>query len=417
MDHRDLGTIFVMGLEEKFSSVIGGKFVSTQVAAPKTPVAVIRWMVRLGRCFTTLNAQPVSNYVPFSASCPTSMPECKWGRNRELGDAMMTSTPNANVESNAVPLNGLSSICAQQTRDRADFHPSRPSDEAIFNPIVQVDPVESVKRLGVGWHRWFTENIYSPVGNKVEFRFQGPVHLLVVYREGARRDGETTIEGLLPSRVRSFVNKLTFVPAGHAYREWHQTSASTQVTFLYLDPAKLPNPDDPDRPYTPRMYFEDSVVCETAAKIRNAIESGEQRSAPYLEALYSVLAHELSRPDRDLARTSPLNRGGLASWQKRVVVGYLEEHLSEQICLDRLARLIRLSEHHFCRAFKQSFGIPPHQYHVQRRMESAKVLLADRKVSVTEIALTLGYSQTSSFSVAFRKTTGWTPREYRREFK
>jgi len=44
-------------------------------------------------------------------------------------------------------------------------------------------------------------------------------------------------------------------------------------------------------------------------------------------------------------------------------------------------------------------------------------LLADRTVSVTDIALSLGYAQTSSFSNAFRKTTGWTPTVYRREFK
>jgi AraC family transcriptional regulator len=82
-----------------------------------------------------------------------------------------------------------------------------------------------------------------------------------------------------------------------------------------------------------------------------------------------------------------------------------------------LAGLARLSEHHFCRTFKQSFGVPPHQYHVQQRMERAKVLLADRTASVTDIALTLGYSQPSSFSNAFRKMTGWTPTEYRREFR
>jgi AraC family transcriptional regulator len=77
----------------------------------------------------------------------------------------------------------------------------------------------------------------------------------------------------------------------------------------------------------------------------------------------------------------------------------------------------RLSQHHFCRAFKQSFGVPPHRYHVQRRIEQAKLLLTDRAISITDIGLTVGYSQTSSFSVAFRKLTGWTPTEYRREFE
>jgi AraC family transcriptional regulator len=112
-----------------------------------------------------------------------------------------------------------------------------------------------------------------------------------------------------------------------------------------------------------------------------------------------------------------VNRGGLASWQKRAVAGYIEEHLREQVSLLKLAELARISQHHFCRAFKQSFGIPPHQYLLQRRMEVAKLLLSNRTNSVTDIALSLGYAQTSSFSSSFRKTTGWTPTVYRREFK
>jgi AraC family transcriptional regulator len=129
-----------------------------------------------------------------------------------------------------------------------------------------------------------------------------------------------------------------------------------------------------------------------------------------------VLAHELSRTRQEGVRDH-VSRGGLAGWQRRAVADYIEEHLGQQVCLQTLAEMSRLSVHHFCRAFKQSFGIPPHQYQVQRRMEVAKLLLADPATSVTDIALSLGYAQTSSFSNAFRKTTGWTPTVYRREFK
>jgi AraC family transcriptional regulator len=236
-----------------------------------------------------------------------------------------------------------------------------------------------------------------------------------MYNEGARRDGETSIDGFAPSRIRNFAKKLTFVPAGCGYREWLETAASTRLTFLYLDPTVLRNDGEDD--YAARIHFEDSVVWETAAKLKSAIENGQAKRTLYLSALSSVLAIELSRCDDNAARDTAPNRGGLACWQKRAVVGYIEEHLGEQICLGTLAQLARLSQHHFCRAFKQSFGVPPHQYHVQRRIEQAKLLLADRAISITDIAFTLGYSQTSSFSVAFRKNTGWTPSEYRREFK
>src|SRR5262249_13559832 len=86
----------------------------------------------------------------------------------------------------------------------------------------------------------------------------------------------------------------------------------------------------------------------------------------------------------------------------------------ERVSLITLARLARLSQHHFCRAFKQSFGTPPQGYLLQRRIERAKVLLADRANSITDVALTLGYAFSSSFTLAFRKITGQTPSELRR---
>jgi AraC family transcriptional regulator len=330
----------------------------------------------------------------------------------------MINIPNTVLERPDVTRNnsdeGLTDI--QHLQARPDLGSVQSDDPALFTSTIQVTPPESIKRLGIGWRRWFAESIYSPTGNKVEFCFQGPTHLLVLYHEGARRDGETSIDGLRPSIARSFVNKLTFVPAGHAYREWHETSTPTRMTFLYIDPMEFLRPDGTCDSYAPRLYGDDPVVCETAAKIRNAIESCEPKNYPYLEALSSVLAYELTRPS-DVGRQHSANRGGLASWQKHAVTRHIEEHLSEQICLDTLARLVRLSKHHFCRSFKQSFGTPPHLYQVHRRMECAKVLLADRDVSVTEIGFIVGYSQTSSFSVAFRKVTGLAPTQYRRAFR
>jgi methylphosphotriester-DNA--protein-cysteine methyltransferase len=68
----------------------------------------------------------------------------------------------------------------------------------------------------------------------------------------------------------------------------------------------------------------------------------------------------------------------------------------------------------FSRSFKQSFGRPPHRYHTGRRIERAKALLAQPAQSVTEIGFTVGFSEASSFTAAFRRETGLTPSSYRR---
>jgi AraC family transcriptional regulator len=144
------------------------------------------------------------------------------------------------------------------------------------------------------------------------------------------------------------------------------------------------------------------------------IESAGSDNRLYFEALGVVLAHELVRLNAGIRPVEAPVRGGLAGWQQRIVTSYIEEHLSEQIPLATLARLVRLSPYYFCRAFKQSLGMPPHRYHNSRRIEHAKTLLAKHELSVTDIGLTIGFSETSSFTAAFRKTTGQTPTAYQR---
>jgi AraC family transcriptional regulator len=107
-------------------------------------------------------------------------------------------------------------------------------------------------------------------------------------------------------------------------------------------------------------------------------------------------------------------RQGLAAWQQLVVTAYIKKHIAESIRIRALARFVYLSPHCFCRAFKQSFGMPPHRYLMQQRIGRAKAMLARSEYSISEIGLSLGFSQISSFSTAFRHVTGLSPTEYRR---
>jgi len=280
---------------------------------------------------------------------------------------------------------------------------------------LEIVPAHAVGRRAVAWDGFTVEIIRSLTHDKVEFRFRAPRHLLLVHEEGARHDGETLVGDLPPSTLRTLRRKLTFVPAGHEYRDWQQPRVPCRITCFYFDPAKMPIHPDGNLavPLVPRLLFENNVLWDTAVKLAAAIGQGCENER-YCEALGVIVAHELLRTQGHAARREPLARGGLAAWQQRIVANYIEEHLAEQISLAVLAKLVRLSAYYFCRAFKQSFGVPPHRYHINRRIERAKALLANPAESVTEVGLALGYSETSSFSAAFRHTTGVTPTEYRR---
>jgi AraC family transcriptional regulator len=127
-----------------------------------------------------------------------------------------------------------------------------------------------------------------------------------------------------------------------------------------------------------------------------------------------VLMQELMRLERTTSASVRSVRGGLPVWRQKHVAEFIEEHLAEEISLAVLAELADLSLYHFARAFTQSFGVPPHRYHMTRRMDRARSLLQMPALSVTQIGIQIGFRETSSFTRAFRRFTGLTPTEYRR---
>jgi AraC family transcriptional regulator len=299
--------------------------------------------------------------------------------------------------------------------DALRFHCPREHAPAAGRPMVDITPVEGARRRRVSWRGMTAELVNAVTHDRIEWRFNAPVHLLAVYERGLRRAGETYVQGAPRSSLRDFSGKLTFVPAGHEYREWQEPRILSRVLYVFFDVEELRSRSGlQTRDLVPRVFFENSAIWDTAAKLATLIENPTSDDRSYIEALGVLLAHDIAHNGFAKSQVQPQMRGGLAGWQKRAVASYIEEHLAENVPLAALARLVRLSTFHFCRAFRQSFGMPPHQYHVRQRIERAKVLLAKPSPSITDIALDLGFNQTSSFSATFRKATGQTPTAYYR---
>ena len=298
----------------------------------------------------------------------------------------------------------------------ATAHTAWPATEAL-RPSVDIRPDGGVRRQAAAWSGLAGEVVRIITHEPFEVAFQAPFHLLVAYERAVRREGETIVRGLPRSTLHDFSQKLTFVPAGHSFRETQHPRALGRATYLYIDPAgTLVDPDlHVDQvALAPRLFFDNQVLWETVLKLKALIELGGSSSRLYAEALGAVLAYELMRLNHGMTLADRPARGGLAGWQRRTVAEYVEENLAEQIALTTLAGLARLSPFHFSRAFKRSFGIPPHRYHLNRRVERAKTLLAQPARSVTSIAVELGFSEPGAFTAAFHKLTGQTPTDYRR---
>jgi len=285
--------------------------------------------------------------------------------------------------------------------------------------VVQVSPPDAVSRRTASGSAMAVEIVKVNRRGRIDYHYCAPLHMLVLHERGVRQEGCTTIEGLPKSTLQDCSRKLIFVPAGHKYHDWHEPRTLARVVFFYFNPDVLAMGPEVGRTsllLAPRLFFEDSALMETALKVSALIESGGSDQRLYLEALGVVLAHELVRINSGIRAADAPGNGGLAAWQRRKSVAYIEEHLAEPISLAALARLVGLSACYFCRAFRQSFGVPPQRYQLRQRIERAKTLLAKHAASVTDVSLTVGYNDTSAFCTAFRRVTGLTPSAYRRNF-
>jgi AraC family transcriptional regulator len=109
-----------------------------------------------------------------------------------------------------------------------------------------------------------------------------------------------------------------------------------------------------------------------------------------------------------------LRPGGLATWQTRRALAYIEATLGSKLAIGDIADLVALSEGHFRRAFKHSLGSSPMTYVAMRRVERAKVLMASTREGLTDIALACGFADQSHFNRSFRRIVGMSPGLWRR---
>jgi AraC family transcriptional regulator len=282
------------------------------------------------------------------------------------------------------------------------------------NEPVAPSPSRLLEREVANWRGLRAETIKLTCRQPLQFQRIERCHLLVGLEQAQRYAGETLIEGLPKSTRRDLTHKLTFIPSGCAFSGWMKPLVSLQATLFYIDPSLLMvDAGAAAGDLRPRLFFDNESIWQTVLKLKAQIGSPQAGDRLYAEALGTVLAHEIIRLDDSAPGLRPV-RGGLAAWQQRRIVEFIEEHLADDVSLATLASLAQLSTYHFARAFKRSFGVPPHRYRAMRRVERARALLTNPRTSVVEVALAVGFGGASSFAATFRRITGQTPTDYRR---
>ncbi len=96
---------------------------------------------------------------------------------------------------------------------------------------------------------------------------------------------------------------------------------------------------------------------------------------------------------------------------------WIESNAHEPIDLESTAREFGLSSFHFLRLFTKVLGVTPHQYLIRSRLRRAARLLADDTISITEIAIDVGFADLSNFVRTFHRVAAVSPRSFRRAAK
>jgi len=85
--------------------------------------------------------------------------------------------------------------------------------------------------------------------------------------------------------------------------------------------------------------------------------------------------------------------------------------------IEEVAREVGISPFHFIRQFESVFGLTPHQFRIQSRLDRARRLLAAGQHSVTDVCMEVGFSSLGSFSDLFTRRLGTTPSAYQRRLR
>ncbi|MDJ0595352.1 MAG: AraC family transcriptional regulator [Pleurocapsa sp. MO_226.B13] len=165
----------------------------------------------------------------------------------------------------------------------------------------------------------------------------------------------------------------------------------------------------------PTFPKSDPFIYGTALALKQELETDYNNCRLYSETLLNSLNVHLLRN----YSTSPVElkqySGGLSPRKLQTAIDYIQANLENKIGLDDFAQITNISPYYFCRLFKKSTGITPYQYLIKCRIDRAKILLRQEKLSITDIALEVGFSNQSHFTKHFKRLVGVTPKKFTRQ--
>lgn len=221
-------------------------------------------------------------------------------------------------------------------------------------------------------------------------------HEIAYYYEG---NGKTVIDN---KPYNYSAGRYALYKSGVIHNEIHQSNVAVFCVGFYFD-------DNSNFDIISGVYQDyDKSVLKILEEIRLEVTSRRPK--------YNIMANLLTSQlliAMDRQQNKPITEFDDMYYVKK----FINENIKYDISMQNLVDMSGYSYDHFRHMFKEKTGMSPKQYILNKRMEYAKILLADSNMQISQISQESGFINHSQFCILLKKQTGLSPSEYREKYK
>jgi AraC-like DNA-binding protein len=192
-----------------------------------------------------------------------------------------------------------------------------------------------------------------------------------------------------------------------------QFETSAKLFRMAVDPALMVEWFGSEKvDFTQEHNLSSPFLIQLLAALSSEISKGQIIEKRYAASIAMAVVNELYCQFRASGKKCFSPKGKLSSQQMKKVIDFVKSSLHSEIHLSSMANEVHLSDFHFSRLFRHTFGITPYQYVLQGKIEYAKTLLRHYPRSLSQIAHSLNFTDQSHFTNVFKKLTGICPSDF-----